>query len=309
MGRIVLLGANGQLGNDLAQVGTNYNFDLACLTHADIEIADPASVEQVLSGLEPEVILNTVACHGASQHTPAEQEAFFRVNGLGAWHLARFCQRHGCLLVHFSTDYVFGMERTRSRPYAEEDPPCPVNIYGASKLAGEQLVRAFCSKHYVIRIASAYGSAGCRAKGKSNFVKMVLSKAQNDETLKVVNDQFMSPTWTHVAAEKTYELIDSGAPFGLYHMAGRGQCTWYEFAREIVRLARLPTRVEPTATPVEGPDAAFLRPRWTAIENYMLRQAGLSDLPDWRECLEEYIETHEQSGVTKDAVPSPSVPR
>ncbi len=308
MGRIVLLGANGQLGNDLAQVGRDHNLDLACLTHADIEIADPASVEQVLSSLEPEAILNTVACHGANQHTPAEQEAFFRVNGLGAWHLARFCRRHGCLLVHFSTDYVFGKERTRSRPYTEDDPPCPVNIYGASKVAGEQLVRTFCPKHYVIRIASAYGSAGCRAKGKSNFVKMVLGKALKGETLKVVNDQVMSPTWTRVAAEKTYELIDSGATFGLYHMAGRGDCTWYEFAREIVRIADLPARIEPTATPAEGPNEVFVRPRWTALTNCMLRQAGLSDLPHWRECLEQYIDTHERTDETKNAAPWSPIP-
>jgi dTDP-4-dehydrorhamnose reductase len=300
----VLVGADGQLGTDLARAGRELNLDLVSLTQADIEITDPASVEQALSGLQPEAVLNTAACHGADQHTPAQREAFFRANALGAWNLAHFCRRREALLVHFSTDYVFGRERARARPYAEEDPPCPVNIYGASKLAGEYLIRSFCPKHYVIRVASLYGTAGCLAKGNSNFVKMVLSKARKCENLKVVNDQFMSPTWTRAVAKKTYELISSGAAFGLYHMAGSGHCTWYEFAREILRIAGLTVAVEPTSTPEEGPDDVFLRPRWTALGNYKLRRAGLADLPGWRECLEEYIHTCEQARVGEVATSS-----
>ena len=293
MARIVLVGGDGQLGTDLDQVGRELNLQLVSLTQTDIEITDPVSVERALSRLQPQVVLNTAACHGADQHMPTEQEAFFRVNALGAWNLARFCRQNHALLVHFSTDYVFGRERMRERPYSEEDPPCPVNIYGASKLAGEYLIRSFCPKHYVIRVASLFGGAGCLAKGRSNFVKMVLKKARKGENLKVVNDQFMSPTWTLTAARKTFELINSGAAFGLYHMAGSGHCTWYEFAREILRIAGLSVAVEQTSTPEEGPDEVFLRPRWTALGNYKLRRAGLTDLPDWRESLKEYIHTHE----------------
>ena len=302
MGRTVVVGGDGQLGTDLVQTGKGPNLDLVSLLQADIEITDPASVERALSALEPDVVLNTAACHGAAQQTTAEQEDFFRVNALGARNLARFCRQHNALLVHFSTDYVFGRERTRARPYAEDDPPCPVNIYGASKLAGEHLVRSFCPKHYLIRVASLYGDRGCMAKGNSNFVKMVLSKARKGEGLKVVNDQFMSPTWTRAVARKTYELIHTRAAFGLYHMAGSGYCTWYEFAYEILRIAGLSVAVEPTATPEEGPGEVFLRPRWTALGNYKLRQAGLADLPAWRECLEEYMRTYEHAEA-REVVP------
>lgn len=295
MGRIVVIGGDGQLGSDLAQNGKELNLDIVNLLQTAIEITDPASIEEALSALEPEVVLNTAACHGGDQRAPAQQEDFFRVNALGAWNLARFCRRRDVLLVHYSTDYVFGREQTRRRPYVEDDSACPVNIYGASKLAGEDLIRSFCPKHYVIRVASLYGSAGCRAKGNSNFVKMVLQKARRGESLRVVNDQHMSPTWTGAVARKTCELIHSGAAFGLYHMAGSGYCTWYEFTREILRIAGLSVDVEPTATPEEGPDELFLRPRWTALENHSLRRAGLSDLPDWREGLEEYIRGFEQS--------------
>ena len=221
MRKMVVIGGNGQLGTDLVRAGKELNLDLKSLTQTDIEITDQASVEKALSGLEPEAILNTAASHGPNQSTAADQEALFRVNGLGALNLARFCRRHGILLVHYSTDYVFGRESTRERPYAEEDLACPVNVYGASKLAGEYLVSAFCPRHYVIRIASLYGSTGCMAKGNSNFVKMVLNKARRGENLKVVNDQFMSPTWTRAVARKTYELINSGASLRLVSHGGQ----------------------------------------------------------------------------------------
>jgi dTDP-4-dehydrorhamnose reductase len=304
MGKVVVVGADGQLGTDLVRAGKELNLDLVSLTQTDIEITDHASIEKALSDLDPEAILNTAACHSADQRTPAEQEAFFRVNALGAWNLARFCRQHYALLVHYSTDYVFGREIMRIRPYSEEDAPCPVNIYGASKLAGEYLIRSFCPKHYVIRVASLYGSTGCLAKGNSNFVKMVLTKARKGQNLKVVNDQFMSPTWTRAAARKTFELINSGAAYGLYHMAGSGYCTWYEFAREILRIADLSVAIEPRATVEEGPGEVFLRPRWTALGNCKLRQAGLTDLPDWRECLEEYIHMYEQAGACEVGAPA-----
>lgn len=295
MSKIAVIGGNGQLGNDLTRAAQRLNLDVTSLTHADIEITDLASLTKALSALKPEIILNTAGCHGANQYTAADQAAFFWVNGLGAMNLARFCRQHEIILVHYSTDYVFGRERTPERPYTEEDPPCPVNIYGASKLAGEFLVQALCPKHYVIRIASIYGRAGCRAKGNSNFVKMVLNKARRGENLKVVSDQLMSPTWTRAIAMKTFELVNSGAGFGLYHMAGGGSCSWYEFAREILRIARATVKAEPIATPEEGRDEVFLRPRWTALDNLRLRQEGLHDLPHWCECLEEYILTEERS--------------
>ena len=291
MKQITVIGSNGQLGTDILRVGREQALNVTGLTHSDIEITDVDQVEKVLSVAKLDVIINTAACHGANQYTTADQEAFFRVNALGVWNLARWCRHEGVMLVHYSTDYVFGKER--ERPYTEEDAPCPVNVYGISKLAGEYFVRAFCPKYYVIRVASLYGRAGCRAKGNSNFVKMVLDKARKGENLKMVNDQIMSPTWTRAIASKTLELIRSGTDFGLYHMAGSGSCSWYEFAREIVRIVGASVEVHPMATPEEEPDDVFLRPRYTALDNARLRQAGLNDLPNWREALKEYIQKEE----------------
>ena len=292
---MAVIGSNGQLGSDLVRLCEEARREVVGLTHADIEISDAGSVERVLSPLCPSVVINTAARQGASTYSADDQDAYFTVNALGVWHLAVWCRKHGCTLVHYSTDYVFGGERLRTRPYTELDPPCPLNAYGVSKVSGEHFVRAFCPRHYVIRVASLYGKAGSRAKGSSNFVKMVLLKVSRGEPLTIVNDQTMSPTWTRAAAAKTLELVDSGAEFGLYHMAGSGACSWYELACETARVAGLAADIRPSATPAEAPGDLFLRPRYTAMENVRLKASGLGDLLDWRESLEQYVRTEEMA--------------
>jgi len=291
---IVVIGSHGQLATDLIRIGRQQGRTVIGLDCPEIDITNMPLVGQALNPLAPPIVINTAAAHGAAQATFQEQQPFFNVNALGVWNLARWCSQHGATLIHYSTDYVFGAERSRNKPYTEADAPCPTNIYGASKVAGELLVHSFCSQHYILRVASLYGAAGCRAKGDSNFVKMTLGKIQKGENMKVVNDQFMSPTWTGAAARKTFELLDARAPFGSYHLAGSGTCTWYEFAREIVRLAGGKITVEPAATPADKPDDIFLRPRYTALDNANLRRAGLADLPHWRLSLEDYLQNEQK---------------
>ena len=291
---IALIGHNGQLGSDLQKVGHEQGRLLIGLGHAEIDIADPSSVHSALDARQPQIVINTAAAHGDWQSGSLSQEAFFKTNALGAWHLARWCWQNSAILVHYSTDYVYGAETTRARPYTEVDAPCPINLYGASKAAGEQLVQAYAPNHYVCRIASVYGAVGARAKGNSNFVKTTLAKIQRGEAMQVVNDQMMSPTWTRLVALKTYELLDRHAPYGLYHLAGSGACTWYEFAREIVRLVGGGIAVEPIATPAYRATDIFLRPRYTALDNANLRRAGLPDLPHWQAALELFLRTEGQ---------------
>lgn len=295
MATTIVVGGNGQLGADLLRVAVEQGRDAVSLTHSNIDICDTDSIEMALSPIRPRVVINTAACHGANQYTAADQLAFFRLNALGPWNLARWCRQHSAVLIHYSTDYAFGAEPSRDRPYAEADTPCPVNIYGASKVAGELLVRSFCPEHYILRVASLYGRAGCRAKSNSNFVKMTLDKIRKGEDMRVVADQFMSPTWAKAAAVKTYQLLERQGPYGLYHLAGSGVCSWYEFAREIVQLAGGVINVEPSLTPVDEPGAIFLRPRYTALDNANLRRAGLDNMLHWRESLKSYL--HYDEGV------------
>jgi dTDP-4-dehydrorhamnose reductase len=294
--RIAIVGATGQLGRDLCAEGARRGLEIVALGHGPdpasgaeaLDVGDMASIERALD-VAPSVVLNTAAVHGAQFYTAADQDAFFRVNAIGAWNLARWCAMHGARLVHFSTDYVFGGDRRRGLPYAETDAPAPVNIYGASKLAGEQLIAASCAAHYVVRVASLYGIGGCRAKKNSNFVELVLQKAGQNEPMTMVADQVMSPTATRDVALRTFDLLAAEAPFGVYHMAGRGHCSWYDFAREIARQAGLDAEIAATSTPDEDDGAAFVRPRYTALDNAALRHAGLPDLPDWRDALSHYL--------------------
>jgi dTDP-4-dehydrorhamnose reductase len=289
--RILIIGGNGQLGRDVVQVGREQNREMVALTHSEIDITRAESVDETLSEFAPHVVVNTAAAHSANQSTAAEQVAFYTVNALGAWHLARWCRRNDAAFVHYSTDYVFGAENKRDKPYSETDEPCPTNNYGASKLAGEKLVQTFCPRHYVLRVASVYGAGGCRAKNNSNFVLMTLGKIRAGQNMQVVNDQWMSPTWTRSAALKTFELLDANSPYGLYHLAGSGACSWFELACEVVKLTSGAISVEPTITPPDKPGDIFLRPRYTALDNANLRRTGLKDMPDWREALKIFLDT------------------
>lgn len=291
--RILIIGSQGQLGSDLVRVGREQKREIIGLNPPEIDVRSRHSLQTTLGRISPAFVINTSAAHSSAQTTFIEQQAFFDINSLGAWNLACWCRAHDAVLVHYSTDYVFGADAARDRPYCESDPPCPVNIYGASKVAGELLVRSNCPRHYLLRIASVYGQTGCRAKRNSNFVKMTLGKIQKGENMRVVNDQYMSPTWTKMAALKTFELLDAVIPNGLYHLAGSGVCTWYEFACEIVRIVKSTITVEPTTMPSSDGKDIFLRPCYTALDNAKLRAAGLDDLPDWKKALQEYLE-HEE---------------
>ena len=289
MEKIAIIGSDGQLGTDLMSACRERGVPVIGLTRDDIEVTDARSTEAALSASLPGIVINTAACQGASTYTTADQSIFFDVNALGVWNVARWCGQHGCTLVHYSTDYVFGGDAARQLPYTEEDLPFPVNAYGNSKVAGEYFVRAYCPQHYVVRVASLYGSAGCLAKNRSNFVKMVLGKAARGEVLEVVADQVMSPTWSAMAAAKTLDLVDSPCDWGIYHMAGSGSCSWYEFAIEIVRVMGANVEVRPVTTAVEGPDSIFLRPRYTPLDNAKIRRAGLDNLPPWQEALASFV--------------------
>ncbi len=287
--RIAIVGATGQLGRDLSAEARQRGLAAIAFGHDALEVGDASSIERAFAASRPTVVLNTAAVHGAPFYSAAEQDASFRVNAIGAWNLARWCATHAATLVHFSTDYVFGADRRRSLPFTEDDAPAPVNVYGASKLAGEQLAAASCAAHYIVRVASLYGVGGCRAKNDSNFVELVLHKALKREPMTMVTDQVMSPTATRDVAERALDLLEAKAPFGIYHLAGRGHCSWYDFAREIVRQAGLDAEIAATATPDEADGAIFIRPRYTALDNAAVRRAGLPDLPDWRDGLAHYL--------------------
>ena len=281
--KVAVIGANGQLGSDLCR--ELISEDLVPLTHSDIEITDTNSVKTVLGKYNPDVIINTAA-YVRVDDCETDPDRAFQVNALGARNVAAAALKLGARLVHLSTDYVFGGEdERRTTPYTESDIPVPPNTYGKSKLAGENSVRDLCPGHFIIRTSGLFGAAGACGKG-GNFVETMMRLARERDELRVVNDQVFSPTYARDLAKKITRLIAT-EDYGTFHITNRGDCSWYQFARRILKLAGLNTPVTPI-TSDQYPQKAR-RPRFSVLDNYHLRLSGMDDMPPWPEALRYYM--------------------
>ena len=291
--RIIVTGTNGQLGTDLCKVLAP--FELVPLTHKDVEITDMGSVKRAFGGHKPDVVVNTAA-FVLVDDCETEPDKAFLVNALGARNVAVASRELGAKLVHISTDYVFGGETgSRTVPYTEFDTPVPLNVYGKSKLAGEDFVRHLCRSYFIIRVSGLFGTAGASGKG-GNFVETMLKLAGERDELRVVNDQVFSPTYTGDLARKIAGLIETEY-YGIFHVANKGSCSWYEFTKEILRQAGLNTPVVPISSD-EYPQKAR-RPRFSALDNYQLRLLGMDDMQPWEQALGDYLK---EKGPRSDAL-------
>lgn len=281
--RIVITGANGQLGTDLCR--ELQARDVIPLTHSDVEIDDMNSVKGVLKRCNPDVIINTAAFVRVDDCEGNPDRAYL-VNALGARNIAVAAQEHGAKLIHISTDYVFGgEEEPHTTPYTEFDTPIPLNTYGKSKLAGEKLVRHLCSRHLIIRSSGLFGVAGASGKG-GNFVETMLRLAHERDELTVVNDQVFSPTYAKDLARKIAQLINTEY-YGIFHITNKGGCSWFWFTEEIMKLAGAGVKLIPV-TSDQYPTPAK-RPHFSALDNYHLRLLGMDDIGPWQEALRDYM--------------------
>lgn len=277
--RIAVVGSNGQLGTDLMKALRNGHTTIG-LTHQEIEVADCDSC-QILKSYNPDVIINTAAFHKTDQ---CEEDPLktFSVNAIGARNTAKISEEIGATAVFISTDYVF--DGTQNTPYTENDQPNPINTYGISKLAGE-LYTQQNPKHYIIRIASLFGSAGASGKG-GNFVETMISKAKKNESISVVDDMWMSPTYAKDAAETIKKITELKLPFGVYHTTNQGYCTWFQFAKEIFELADLEPVIAPIKTTQLQNKAA--RPAFSALKSIKLSKHCIQ-IRAWKEALCDYL--------------------
>ena len=291
--KILLIGARGQLGSDLFEAFSQARHEVLAAEHGTFDVCRAEQVEEVVDGMRPTVVVNTAAFHKVEE-CEKQPGRTFEVNALGALHLARACQRQRALLVHFSTDYVFdGQKRV---PYEESDLPSPLNVYGASKVAGENLIAGNAERYLIIRTCGLYGLTGSSGKG-GNFVETMLKKAASRGTIRVVNDQILTPTATADLAQMVSRLIEKEA-CGLYHVSCEGGCSWHEFAREIFTLQGLPVDLVPAATrdflsPVK-------RPPYSVLSKKRLHALGLS-MPDWRDSLARYLRARSVRGQAVSA--------
>lgn len=281
--KVAVVGANGQLGTDVAAAFERRGDTVVPLTHADMELSSAESVRTCLGGSGVEVVVNTAAMHHVEK-CEADPEQAWLINGIGARNLAEITRGNGAALIHVSTDYVF--DGSKKQPYVETDAPLPLNVYGNTKLAGEYFVRTINPRHFVLRTSGLYGTNPCRAKGGRNFVDLMLKLGQERGKVRVVDSEFVSPTSTAELARQIVAISGSEA-YGLYHATAEGSCSWYEFAREIFARAGMTVQVE-VALPSEFP-AKVPRPLYSVLENSRLKENGLNIFTPWQSGLAEYL--------------------
>jgi dTDP-4-dehydrorhamnose reductase len=277
--RIIVVGANGQLGTDLVEVLRQYGeFHVVPLSRQDCDCTVENKIGELIVHLHPDVVVNCAAYVRVDECEEHGSDAF-NVNAIGALNVARACAAANAICVYISTDYVF--DGTKAAPYAESDLTNPINVYGASKLAGEYLTRQAVPHWLIVRTASLFGKTGARGKG-GNFVETIIKKAKAGEPIGVVDDIRMSPTYSRDLADHLTVLMRSRAT-GLFHMANGGSCTWYEFARTISEFAALGNPVRSVSSK-EFP-AAAVRPKNSAL----VTEQHDFQLRDWKDALQAYL--------------------
>lgn len=278
----VILGAKGRLGQALSRL---LGGDALALDRDAGDLTKPVELRRTLERVRARVIINTAA-YTAVDRAEIERAHAFAVNAFGVRDLALICRDLDATLIHISTNYVFGSDGTRESPYTEADDPGPINLYGQSKLAGENFVRALCPKHFILRTCGLYGSPG--ARGRSDFVDAMLKRAMQGLPIRVVDDQICTPTCVSDLALAVQELLGS-RKYGLYHLTNAGSCTWHGFANEIFAVMRMPIKAEAISS--EQYPTTARRPKYSVLDNMKWTQQGFTPLRPWQEALHEELMT------------------
>jgi dTDP-4-dehydrorhamnose reductase len=280
--KILLIGADGQLGTDIQKVMGGS--ELIPLTVADIDVTKRENVSAVIGKYKPDIVINTSAYHRVDDCEDHDDIAF-AVNAFGVKNLCLSCRDNDAALLHISTDYVF--DGMKGKPYSETDCPNPGTVYGISKLAGELYVRYMLKRHFVVRTCGLFGVAGCLGKGGGNFIESMLKLAKEKPLLRVVSDQIVGPTYTLDLARKINDLIRT-ENYGLYHITNKGKCSWYDFAKKIFELTGTKVKLEQITS--SEFKAKAKRPAYSVLENMQLKKIGLDDMRPWDKALEAYLE-------------------
>ena len=278
--KIVVTGAGGQLGRELQVLAPGFpGFDFIFLSRDQLPIDHFEEVRQFIKAEKPLYCINCAA-YTAVDRAESEKEMAFLVNGDAAGELAAACQSVSARLVHISTDYVF--DGSTDTALKEDDPTSPVNVYGASKRLGEELVLRQNSDSIVIRTSWLYSAFG------SNFVKTMIRLMNDRESVNVVSDQIGSPTYAGDLARVILQIISSGkfVP-GIYHYSNEGRISWYEFALEIRKLIQSGCQVHPI--PSSQYPTASRRPQFSLLDKSKIRKLYAISLPDWKSSLEVCI--------------------
>jgi len=275
--KILITGVKGMLGSDLMKV-LSRNYQAVGIDIEDGDITKKDEIIKVISDANPSIVVHTAAytdvdgCEG-------DPDLAYKVNVIGTQNICLACQKVGAALMYLSTDFVF--DGNKKTPYIEFDQPNPINIYGKSKLAGEQYVQSLLHKFFIVRTAWLFGK-----KGK-NFVKTILKLAKRKKELKIVNDQIGSPTYTLDLIQQLIPLLNTDS-YGIYHIANKGRCSWYEFAQEILKCGKIKgVEIQPIFSYQLNRPAK--RPAFSVLRNYCLELTVGDTMRSWEGALKRYM--------------------
>jgi len=277
--KIIILGGKGQLGkefeNFLKDKAEIYSF-----SHLELDVLNQELLIKKIQEIKPEVVINCSA-YTKVDKAEEEKEECIKVNAIGAKNVSYASYKVGAKIIYFSTDYIFDGEK--ESPYTELDSPNPISTYGRSKLLGEIYTSKHNPNHLILRISWLYGING------RNFVKTIIKKAKEEKELKIVSDQKGSPTYTLDVVKQTWELIKKDK-VGIYHSADQGETSWYEFAKKIIEKLKINVKISPIKTG-EYP-ALAKRPKYSVLDNHLLKLEGINIMRDWETALNEFLDTY-----------------
>ena len=277
--RILITGAQGQLGTELCHLLDEKNIEYVGTGSSDLDITDNKAVADYFNKYKPELVYHCAAFTAvdAAEEEPGKT-ANQKVNVDGTKNIAEASEKIGATMVYISTDYVF--DGKNEDMYTEDSIPNPQNEYGRAKLAGEKAVSEIMSKYYIIRTSWVFGKYG------KNFVYTMLRLAETHDHLTVVNDQMGRPTWTRTLAEFMNYVVENNVPYGLYQLSNEGSCTWYEFAKEILKNRNI--KIDPV-TSDEYPQKAY-RPKHSVMDLNKAQNSGYKIIK-WQKALESFMST------------------
>jgi dTDP-4-dehydrorhamnose reductase len=286
--KAVVFGGGGQLGVELCREFERRNWTVQRFDRQSLDITNASRVEEAVSRADPQVVLNAAAYN---QVDIAEREplAAYQANALAVRNIAMACRQADAQLVHYSTDYVF--DGAKGSPYVESDPTHPLGAYAVSKLAGELYAQAYLDNPLIIRTSGVFGPGGMFT-ARGNFVELMLRLGQGANPIRVVEDHVASPSYAPAVASRTTDLVERNIR-GLFHMGGGEPISWYHYAKLIFELVGLSPALQPTDE--REYRTAARRPKFSALSNRKLEQAGIAPMPPLREAVREYLDAREHA--------------
>ncbi len=284
---ILVVGGKGQLGQCIQDVSKNItdNISFEFIDYTELDITNPKAVTAYFNQKKYNYCINCAA-YTAVDKAETETELAYQVNAIGAKNLAVACKNNNTILIHISTDFVF--EGTVNRPYVETDKPNPISVYGATKLAGERFIEEEMNNYFILRTAWLY------SKYANNFMKTMLKLAQDRDELKIIADQYGTPTYAKDLALVILKIIEIGSTkYGLYHYSNTGEASWYDFAKEIFSLSN--TTIKLGAIPTSEYPTPAKRPKYSIMDKTKIKTNLGIQIPNWKISLQHALKALRES--------------